>query len=170
VPERPFHLRVQRPFLLRLPFELVDRGFDLPRVLSETAVRWRDGFELLEEFALRAHEKEFARKLLSSKRNLWLYRANQRLSCGDFVVVDMSPPLPDDRTAFVLELKQRQRLVVNRRGGSVQLKSHEMALAELAAAGIWMPGTDNVVVLCGDDGEILDYLKDDGATNGEDGR
>src|SRR5689334_17783326 len=60
---------------------------------------------LSERYALKSEEKPFVRELLDRKRNLWVFRCDQRSFAGDFVVVDMSDPRPARRDVLVLDLK-----------------------------------------------------------------
>ena len=126
------------PRTLRLPFWLV-RRFDLARLLAQDPERsWSRGFELLEQFKLSGPEREFALELLRRKTNLWLYRCNQRLRCGDFIIVNMSAAQPAARLAHVVELKQGAPL-----SGSpgVQMADHAAAVAELVQAGVLDPSS-----------------------------
>ena len=118
------------PLTLYLPFSLVEE-FNLARVIaSDGRWSWSEGYVLLEKFALASHEKRFARELLRRRRNLWLFRANQRCFCGDFLVVDMSHSRPARRRAYVIELKAGEPL--SRPPGGGQLQNSQEALAEIA--------------------------------------
>ena len=110
---------------------MADR-FDLERALSEQLdTSWSKIRAVLEAFALSGPEVAFARTLLRRKRNLWLYRCNQRRFCGDFVVVDMSAVPP--RPIWVLELKAGE---VARAGcGGWQLRAAADVVATLDEAG-----------------------------------
>ena len=59
----------------------------------------------LERFDMRSHERAFVKTVLAKRSNLWLFRTNQRRSCGDFIAIDMSPSRLADRRAYVMELK-----------------------------------------------------------------
>lgn len=87
-------------------------------------------------FELKNDERQFARELLRRKSNYWLFRSNQRLACGDFVVVDVSSPAPARRRAFVIDLKQGAPIRVGGGGAGVQLRNAERAIGELRAAGV----------------------------------
>ncbi len=123
-----------RPLTLRLPASLLRTGFNLARLIAREVERWADGYLLLEELALSGPEREFARELLRRKPNLWLYRCNQRAACGDFLIVDMSPPRSDRRRVLVLELKQGEPLRLD--AGGLQLAGHLAAIEELRRAGV----------------------------------
>lgn len=113
---------MRTPSTLRLPFWAASR-FRLEAILASQAL----GVRLAEVFALAGPELAFARALLTRRRNLWLYRTNQRRACGDFVAIDMSAPR--DRRVYALELKSDEpvRLGV----GGVQLAGLASALDEL---------------------------------------
>jgi hypothetical protein len=87
-------------------------------------------------FELKNDERAFARELLRRKSNYWLFRSNQRHACGDFVVVDVSSPLPDRRRAFVVDLKQGAPVRVGGGGAGVQLRNAGRAIGELRSAGV----------------------------------
>jgi hypothetical protein len=122
------------PLTLRLPFSLAEH-FSLARVLAADPERsWTEGYKLLEVFDVTRPEREFALTLLRRKTNLWLFRCNQRAFCGDFVVVNMSPPRPERRAAWVLELKQGAPLSTN--AGGLQLQNAGAALEEIVSLGV----------------------------------
>jgi len=54
---------------------------------------------------LSSREREFARSLLETKTNWWLFRSHQSAFAGDFVVVDLSERRPERRRIWVVELK-----------------------------------------------------------------
>ncbi|ATB49182.1 hypothetical protein [Corallococcus macrosporus] len=60
---------------------------------------------LSERYTLKSDEKPFVRELLGRKRNLWVFRCDQRRFAGDVVVVDMAEPRPGRRKVVVLDLK-----------------------------------------------------------------
>jgi hypothetical protein len=83
--------RSKQPLTLRLPFAMVDRHLRLEQILAADPSRsWAQSLPLLAVFALTRPEKRFACQLLQRKRNIWLFRCNQRGFCGDFIAVDMS--------------------------------------------------------------------------------
>jgi hypothetical protein len=88
---------VADPLTLLLPPWMVAR-FDLACVLAE-AGRWSgaEAHRLLERFDMSGPERGFVQTLLARRTNLWLCRCNQREACGDFVVIDLSPPAAADR-------------------------------------------------------------------------
>jgi hypothetical protein len=110
---------------------------------------------VMHAYAFKCDEHGFARALLGARTQLWLYRCNQRAACGDFVVVDVSPPWPRLRTAWVLELK---RSAVLRFGaGGVQLADAEGARAQLVRDGVLDPDRPLLPIL-GQGPEILDWF------------
>jgi hypothetical protein len=120
---------VRTPSTLRLPFS-VARRFRLEQLIAhQLDLPWSEGWRLREMFALSAPELAFARELLDRRRNLWLYRTNQRHACADFIAIDMSAPT--GRRACAIELKSDEPL---RTGvGGLQFAGLAGALAELAA-------------------------------------
>lgn len=142
------------PLTLRLPPWLVDR-FDLPRVLVESGARSHsENFRLLERFAMSGPEQGFAQTVLARRPNLWLYRCNQRAACGDFVIVDVSPPAPRDRVALAIELKAGEPLALG--GARLQLANADVAVAELIAAGVCGGAVEHVH---GDPAAVLTHLR-----------
>jgi len=140
---------------LRLPFWLVDYEFNLERSLQDARESsLREAYAQRDRFQLSSREKRFAQAALRHKRNLWLWRCNQRQFCGDFVTVDMAPPV-DFRRARVLELKAGAPL---KRGVvGIQMKNAEAALGELVAAG-HLPREPGYELACGDGGVLLAWL------------
>lgn len=57
-------------------------------------------------FAFKSDEYAFARDLVHGKPNFWVFRCNQKAFCGDFLVIDMSPPKVADRPVWFLDLKE----------------------------------------------------------------
>ena len=93
-----------QPLTLRLPFSMADRHLRLEQILTADPSRsWAQSQPLLACFALTRPEKRFARRLLERKRNVWLFRCNQRGFCGDFIAVDMSDGRPEMRPVIVSE-------------------------------------------------------------------
>jgi hypothetical protein len=126
---------------LRLPFWLAER------YRLETVLRRSDHPDRhISDFALSGPERVFARDLLRQRRNLWLWRTNQRARCGDFVVVDMSEPRPERRVARVIELKMSKRLGP----GGYQTLGAQRLMGELPAG--------RVVCVSGDAPAVRDWL------------
>ncbi|HEY5937635.1 MAG TPA: hypothetical protein VIU61_23470 [Kofleriaceae bacterium] len=135
------------PLTLPLPAWLRDR-FDLPRVLAGEGWDCR----LRERFAMRSHEQAFVKTVLARRTNVWLFRSNQRRSCGDFVAIDMSSPRPAERRARVMELKAGEPLV--RGGARFQCARYRDALDELVVRGVIDPASP-VELLYGDEAAVL---------------
>jgi hypothetical protein len=141
---------VRVPSTLRLPFAAAS-SFRFEQILArQIDGSWAELWHLREMFALGEPEIAFARTLLDRRRNLWLYRTNQRHFCGDFLAIDMSPPR--DRTTYAIELKAGEpvRLDV----GGVQLAGLDAALAEVAH----LRGAGAVVTARGSAEAVLAWL------------
>ena len=144
------------PRVLLLPAWLGER-FDLARAIAETGRwSWTDGYRLLECFEMSSVERGFVKTLLARRTNLWLFRCHQRLACGDFVIVDMSPPAPADRLARVLELKSGAPLALG--GARLQLAGYRDALAEIAALTGVIDEHAAVELVYGDPALVLAHL------------
>jgi len=100
------------PLTLRLPSWLCD-SFDLARVIANEhrSVGRTAGPCRFDRFEMRSHERAWAKTVLARRSNLWLFRTNQRRSCGDFIAIDMSSARRLDRRAYVMELKTGDRIV-----------------------------------------------------------
>jgi hypothetical protein len=144
------------PFTLRLPRWLC-ASFDLARVISnEHRARGRTtGPCRYDEFEMRSHERAFVKTLLARCSNLWLFRTNQRKSCGDFIAVDMSSSRRAARRAYVMELKMGDRLVIG--GARLQCAQHAAAIDELVARNV-LDGSSPRQLLYGDGAAVLDHL------------
>ncbi|HVV88572.1 MAG TPA: hypothetical protein VHE35_36260 [Kofleriaceae bacterium] len=143
------------PLTLLLPAWMVDR-FDLARVLAETGRwSWSEGYRLLERFDMSGPERDFVQTVLARRTNLWLYRCNQREVCGDFIVVDLSPPDAADRPALVVELKTGEPLAFG--GARRQLARAAEAVAEIAASGVL--GHTRFEQVQGDPAAVLGHLR-----------
>ena len=139
----------KEPLTLRLPFTLVDEGrggFNLRRLLTAGDDRSAaQAWGLQERFALSSREERFARRLMQGKRNLWLFRCNQKRFCGDFIVVDMASAAVHMRPAYALELKQGGELKVGC-GPGVQMARLDDAILELIEQGVLQVGSPFVRV------------------------
>ena len=130
---------------LRLPFSMADQGLGLPQLIRCLDVPRRRRWGVLRAFAMTRPEERFARDLLTRKRNLWLYRCNQRRYCGDFAVVDMSAGLPL-RALWVLELKTGARPRLG--GGGLQVRNAPALRDALVAQRILDEGARLRTLLC----------------------
>ncbi len=144
------------PLTLRLPTWLCD-SFDLARVIAnEHRSRGRtSGPCRYDQFEMRSHERTFVKTMLARRSNLWLFRTNQRKSCGDFIAIDMSPSRRRDRRAYVMELKMGDPLVTG--GNRLQCAQHRVAVEELVARDV-LAGGSPVELLYGDGAAVLTHL------------
>jgi hypothetical protein len=143
------------PFTLLLPLWLAKR-FDLARVIKrELRGSWSEGYRLLERFDMSGPERVLVKTVLERRTNLWLFRANQRLACGDFLAVDMSPAGVADRRVHVIELKTGEPLVLG--GARAQCARHREAVEELVARGI-LAAESRVELVYGDSAAVLGHL------------
>ena len=144
------------PFTLRLPTWLCE-SFDLARAISNEhrSVGRTTGVCRFDHFAMRSHERAFVKEVLARRSNVWLFRTNQRRSCGDFIAVDMSSSRRAARRAFVMELKMGGRLVIG--GAHLQVAHYAHAVDELVAREV-LAATSPVALLHGDGAEVLDHL------------
>lgn len=140
------------PYCIRLTRDTLARQDALRATLRRVADAARaDPAVTHHAYAFKADEARFARELLARRPERWLYRANQRAFCGDFVVVDMSARRTAPRRVWIVELKLGAPL---REGGGpvgVQLLHAPEALAALG-----LPG--DCTVLTGDARAVLDHL------------
>lgn len=139
-------MAVDLPLTLKLNRAALARHDHFRHLVELARPRRVDAAVAYHAFAFKADEAEFARALLERHPRLWVYRGNQRASCGDFVVVDMSSPRPALRTAYVVELKLGARPRVGGGPVGVQLARAGEALAALPCRAPDGP----VVVLTGD--------------------
>ncbi|MGE0402069.1 MAG: hypothetical protein AB7T06_35535 [Kofleriaceae bacterium] len=144
------------PLTLRLPTWLC-QSFDLARVIANEhrSLGRTTGACRFDWFEMRSHERAFVKTLLAERSNLWLFRTNQRRSCGDFIAIDMSSSRRADRLAYVMELKMGERLVLG--GARLQCAQHGAAIDELVAREILDAGSP-VKLLYGDGAVVLTHL------------
>jgi len=137
------------PFTLRLPSWLC-QSFDLARAIANDRRPCR-----FDQFDMRSHERTFVKTVLVRRSNLWLFRTNQRRSCGDFIAIDMSSPVRAERRAYVMELKMGERLVIG--GARLQCAHYAFAVDELVAREV-LEERSPVELLYGDGEAVLDHL------------
>jgi hypothetical protein len=126
-------MSLPRDLVVRLTPALLRRG-DLA-VARALDPRRGDVGALRRAFACAGAERRFAWRLLERRTNLWLFRTHQRAACGDFVIVDVSPPRVEARAALVLELKRGEP--VREVGPTrLQVRNARAALLELARLGV----------------------------------
>jgi hypothetical protein len=142
---------VRVPSTLRLPFWAATR-FRLEEILrAQIDGPWSFAWQLREMFALGEPEVDFSRALLERRRNLWLYRSNQRHFCGDFVAIDMSARR--DRRAWAIELKSGEPVRFD--VGGVQFAGLDAAIEELRP----LIGDGPVTTVRGGSEPILRWLR-----------
>jgi hypothetical protein len=141
------------PLTLRLPSWLCE-SFDLARVIANEHRRIA-GVCRFDRFDMRSHERAFVKTVLARRSNLWLFRTNQRRSCGDFIAIDMSPSRRADRRAYVMELKMGERLVIG--GARLQCAQYRSAVDELVAREV-LEASSPVELLYGDGAVVLTHL------------
>ena len=144
------------PLTLRLPSWLRD-SFDLVRAIANEhrSLGRTTGICRFDQFDMRSHERAFVKTVLARRSNLWLFRTNQRRSCGDFIAIDMSSSRRADRCAYVMELKMGERLVIG--GARLQCAQHRSAIDELASREI-LEDRSPVELLYGDGAAVLTHL------------
>ena len=153
------------PLTMRLPFSMADRNLRLEQILAADPSRsWAHSLPLLAAFALSNPEKRFVRRLLTCKRNYWLFRTNQRQLCGDFVAVDMSAVVPRRRTVSVIELKSGTGLKFGGGGAGNQLQRALAAVTEIASVEKVITTDSIVTLICGDGEAVLDWICSRGMT------
>ena len=108
-----------------------------------------------DRFDMRSHERAFVKTVLARRSNVWLFRTNQRRSCGDFIAIDMSSSQRAERRAYVMELKMGERLVLG--GARLQCAQYRAAVDELVAREILEDGSP-VELLYGDGAAVLMHL------------
>ena len=139
-------MAVQLPLTLKLTRAALARHDHFRQLVERARPPRVDAAVAYHAFAFKADEAGFARALLDRHPRLWLFRGNQRASCGDFLIVDMSSPRPAHRTAYVVELKLGAPARVGGGPVGVQLARAGEALAELPGRTADAP----VVILTGD--------------------
>ncbi len=155
--------RSDQPLTLRLPFAMVDRHLRLEQILAADTTRsWVQSLPLLSAFKLTRPEKRFACRLLERKRNIWLFRCNQRGFCGDFIAVDMSADLPRLRPTVVIELKSGDGMSLGGAGAGNQLQRADAAATELAKTEGVIAKDAPVTLACGDGDAVLDWIRSGG--------
>ena len=144
------------PLTLRLPSWLCE-SFDLSRAIANEhrSLGRTTGVCRFDRFEMRSHERAFVKTVLARRSNLWLFRTNQRRSCGDFIAIDMSPARRLDRRAYVMELKMGDPLVTG--GNRLQCAQHRVAVGELIARDVLASGSP-VELLYGDGDAVLTHL------------
>ncbi|WP_437541228.1 hypothetical protein WMF39_26650 [Sorangium sp. So ce1504] len=144
------------PLSIKLTRRAVARR-DLFCELVKRAVRpsQADAAFAFHAFAFKADEDEFARELMRRRTELWLFRSNQRASCGDFLAVDMSSPWAARRRSYVIELKRGMPVRIGGGAVGVQLQKAASAVQALAQKGDVLGVEGAYVTVAGDGAEII---------------
>jgi hypothetical protein len=144
------------PLTLRLPSWLC-QSFDLARAIANEhrSLGRTTGVCRFDRFEMRSHERAFVKTVLARRSNLWLFRTNQRRSCGDFIAIDMSSSRRADRRTYVMELKMGDRLRIG--GARLQCAQYCSAVDELVAREI-LEASSPVELLYGDGAAVLTHL------------
>ncbi|WP_394823185.1 hypothetical protein [Pendulispora albinea] len=130
--------------------ELARRGV-VERLVARLEHRAGKRAELACAFAFKDSEYTFAREL-AERTHLWIYRVHQRAFGGDFIVVDVSSPDPERRTAIALDLKRGRDVREDRPG--IQMRCARRVIASIAESGV--VGKDcQVAYLTGDARSVL---------------
>lgn len=108
-------------------------------------------------FGFCSTEKAFARDLLCSEHPFCVFRSNQRKFCGDFVIVDMSQRKRRARKVYLVEMKERIALKVDK-GAGFQCRNGRAALEAIAQETGIIPPDAPYEKLVGDRAHLLEYL------------
>jgi len=147
-------MSLRLPLFLKLTRRALDRRDEFfASILRAVRPASADTAFAVHAFAFKNDEQGFARALLARRTEIWLFRANQRAFCGDFLLVDMSSPATSRRYAFVLELKLGAPLRVG--GGGVQLRNAGRAVRDLSRMQGRLGDEPRFEVLTGDGAAIL---------------
>jgi len=108
-------------------------------------------------FELHPREYRFAKQILLSRTQIWLWRTNQKELAGDFALVDMSSPDPRRRPVWVVDLKLGAEVRFGGGGAGNQLTKAAAAVDALAAAGVVRPRKPTLAT--GDGGALFTALQ-----------
>jgi hypothetical protein len=137
---------------------VVDKHRRLEQVLADDPTRsWSQSLRLLPCFALSGPEQRFARQLLQRKRNIWLFRCNQRRFCGDFIIVDMSAARLKHRSVAILELKSHEKLTLDG-GAGIQFRNATAAVEELANVDRVVSHKARFMRVCGGISSVFQWI------------
>jgi hypothetical protein len=150
-------MRRTAPLVVRVAPALLLRQRSIgPMVRAALGVR--ASRELVMAFEFGSDERGFCVALVARKTNLWLFRTNQRRFCGDFVVVDMSCPVPESRSVHLIDLKRGRPLRLGGGGAGIAFRNARAAVEEVARrTGVVLPDQD-AELLTGASGAVLAYL------------
>lgn len=123
----------------------------MAQVLARTAISG----EVRPGFAMTPRETRFARQLLASHPNIWLFRVHQRRFAGDFAAVDMSAPRWTERLWFAVDLKLGAPVRLGRGSAGVQLLRVPELGSMLREAQIC---TTDPILATGDGGALAKWI------------
>jgi hypothetical protein len=147
------------PMALKLTSGSVSRNDSLYRYIASVPGRTgKQTGELVPLFDFKNDERKFAKKLLTDRKNFWLFRCNQQQFCGDFFAIDMSSPDLRKRQAYIMDLKQNADLKTDGGGAGNQFINTEKLQDWIAASfGIIEAGSE-VQKVSGDSCLILEWI------------
>ena len=147
------------PLAIKLTRNSVARNDSLYRHIASVPGRTgKQVSELVPLFDFKNDERSFAKQILETRRNYWIFRCNQQQFCGDFYLVDMSSWDVRSRPSFVVDLKQNAPLKTDGGGAGNQFSRstelHEWISREFGIIDFGQsPGK-----ISGDRSCILEYL------------
>ncbi|CAM2008885.1 hypothetical protein [Acanthopleuribacter pedis] len=122
------------PVVLLLHGHMVDHPEALLHWFQQDQEKTRHQIRYLYSlFAFKSEEGSFARDLVLGKPNFWVFRCNQKAFCGDFLVIDMSPPKVADRPVWLLDLKEGCPVSDGAGSAGAQMIHADRALAAIYA-------------------------------------
>jgi hypothetical protein len=149
----------KQPIVMKLTLSCVERNDSFYHYISSLPGRTgKQVSELVPLFDFKNDERYFARELLETKNNFWLFRCNQRKFCGDFLAVDMSSNDIRFRDTYVIDLKQNAPLKTNGGGAGNQFINSGEACDWIAEEYHIIDSRVNIRKLSGDKSCILNYL------------
>lgn len=153
-------MSIRLPLFVKLTRRALDRRDDfIASILRAVRPSAAEAAFAVHAFAFKNDEQGFARALLARRPEIWLFRANQRAFCGDFLLVDMSSPATSRPHVCVLELKLGAPLRVG--GGGVQLRNAGRAVRDLPRMQGRLGDEPPFEVLTGDGAAILRLFSTD---------
>ena len=149
----------QAPTVLKIPFHWLKHSKSIGYLLSRKLnLHRKEIYSWIQRFTFCCDEKTFVLILMRSKPNYWVFRCNQQKRCGDFTVVDMSSPNPEERRIWVLDLKLKAPLKIGGGGAGIQLSKASSAVLEIANSTGIVSASSSFELLSGDRIAILSYL------------
>ncbi len=150
--------RRSAPLTIQVPHSRLAKKRPVAWHVLSPCRRREDIARLNGSFRFKNDEERFARELVERKSNLWIFRSNQQGFCGDFVVVDMSSPVPGQRRVYVIDLKQRARLKLGGGGVGNQFIHAAAAVRDIGERTGVVPPDATFYLLSGDRQAVFDWL------------